>query len=45
VQIEKYGHLDMVADEEQAKIVALNQEISEVDKSIKEYQKQYKVFV
>lgn len=45
ITIEKFGHLDQVAEEEQAKIILLNQEIQEVDKAIKECQKQYKVIV
>jgi len=36
IKIEKYGHLERIAEEEQNKIVDLNNEMYEVDLSIKE---------
>lgn len=45
LKIEKYGHLDKIAEEEQAKIVQLNVELLQVDRAIKECQSQYKQLV
>ena len=45
VQIQKYQHLDKVAEEENLKILSLNDEIQEIDNQIKDLQKQYKEIV
>ena len=42
VTIEKYGHLDKVAEEEQSKIVQLNKDLTDVERAIKDCQGQYK---
>jgi predicted nucleic acid-binding Zn-ribbon protein len=45
LKIEKYGHLDKAVDEEQAKILQLNDQIAEVEKQYQECQNQFKELV
>jgi hypothetical protein len=42
VKVEKYSHLETTGEEEQAKILRLNKDLADVEKSIKDYQGQYK---
>jgi len=42
VKVEKYSHLETTGEEEQAKILQLNKDLADVEKSIKDYQGQYK---
>lgn len=42
IKVEKYSHLEATGEEEQAKILQLNKDLADVERSIKDYQGLYK---